>query len=193
MSGSLPIIIAAATAGASTSASTTATATIDRAPRSNAITLAVPSLDGARGAQVGYERWLQGPRLGLTVSVQLREAAVGDYTGIRAGVGGELRWYWRARSFLHAQPTGSMIGWFIGGRVDVAVDTTHDDSSDRWLGTSLEIGTSALVGYRFAPWRGLEITPSAGLNWRYDVDLSGRLPGWSRTGIAGGLSVGWMF
>ena len=159
----------------------------------NAITIAIPSLDGGRGAQIGYERWLPEERVSLGISAQVRQAATGDYTGVRAGVGGELRLYWRARSFLHAQPTGSMIGWFVGGRVDVALDGTRDDATDRWLSTTLEIGTSALIGYRFAPWRGLEITPSAGLTWRRDIDLSGRLPGWSRAGIAGGISAGWMF
>jgi hypothetical protein len=188
MSGALPIIIAAATAG---SASTTAT--LERAPLRNAITIAVPSLDGATGAQVGYERWIPAAQISITVSAQLRESAVGDYTGIRAGVGAEIRWYFRARSFLHAQPTGSMIGWFTGGRIDVAIDGTKDLKTDRWIGTTLGIGTSALVGYRFAPWRGLEITPTTGLTWRRDIDLSGRLPGWNRGGIAGGLNLGWMF
>jgi hypothetical protein len=183
VSGALPIILAAAASSVPHPA----------APLENAITIAIPSLDGGRGIQVGYERWLPAHRISLTASAQLREAAVGDYTGVRAGLGGELRWYWRARSFLHAQPTGSMIGWFVSGRVDVDLDGTHDTTSERWIGTTLEVGTSALVGYRFAPWRGLEITPSAGLTWRHDIDLTGRLPGWSRGGIAGGLSAGWMF
>ncbi len=182
MSGALPLIIAAATAGVP-----------EPDIAMNALTVAVPSLDGARGIQVGYERWLPRPQISITASVQLREAAVGDYTGIRAGVGGEVRWYFRQKSFLHAQPTGSMVGWWTGGRLDVAVDGTHDLMSDRWLGTTVEIGTSALVGYRFSPWRGLEITPCAGVTWRHDIDLSGRLPGWSRAGFAGGLSAGWMF
>jgi hypothetical protein len=159
----------------------------------NAITIAVPSLDGARGVQVSYERWLPDRRVSLGASVQLREAATGDYTGIRAGAGAEVRWYWRARSFLHAQPTGSMIGWWLGARVDVDIDGTHDVTTGRWIGTTLEVGGSALAGYRFAPWRGLEITPYAGLMWRRDIDLTGRLPGWSRPGIGGGLSIGWLF
>ena len=159
----------------------------------NAISLAVPSLDGARGVQVAYERWLPERRISLAASVQLREAARGDYIGMRAGVGGELRWYWRATSFLGPQPDGSMIGWFVGGRVDIDLDGTHDLATDRWISTTLELGASALIGYRFAPWRGLEITPYGGLTWRRDVDLSGRLPSWARGGIAGGLTMGWLF
>ena len=66
-------------------------------------------------------------------------------------------------------------------------------ATDRWIHTTLEIGASALIGYRFAPWRGLELTPYGGLTWRRDVDLTGRLPSWSRAGVAGGLTLGWLF
>jgi hypothetical protein len=159
----------------------------------NAITIAVPSLDGGRGVQVAYERWFRHRRISLSASMQLREAARGDYIGMRAGVGGELRWYWRATSFLGPHPDGSMIGWFLGARFDVNLDGTHDLLADRWLSSTLQFGASALIGYRFAPWRGLELTPYGGLTWRRDIDLSGRLPSWSRAGIGGGLTLGWLF
>jgi hypothetical protein len=160
---------------------------------SNTISVGVPSLDGARGLQAGYERWLPDRRLGLGASVQLHESAIGDYTGIRAGVGAEVRWYWRARSFLRAQPEGSMIGWFTGGRFDIASAWTHDVPDHRWLDTGLSLGVTAEVGYRLAPWRALVITPTTGLTLRRDSDVSGRLPTWTRGGIAFGLEVGWMF
>ncbi|MBL9015375.1 MAG: hypothetical protein JNL83_14420 [Myxococcales bacterium] len=159
----------------------------------HAITVAVPSLDGLRGAQIAYERWFPAHRISLSASVQLRQAARGDYIGMRAGGGGELRWFWRATSFLGPHPDGSMIGWFLAARIDVNVDGTHDLISDRWISTTLEVGTSALIGYRLAPWRGLELTPYGGLTWRRDVDLSGRLPSWSRGAIAGGVTIGWLF
>ena len=106
-------------------------------------------------------------------------------------VGGEVRWYFRQKSFLHAQPTGSMVGWWTGGRLDVAVDGTQDEMTDRWIGTTVEIGTSALVGYRFAPWRGLEISPS--LNGGVRHEFAKRLPGWTRPMGGIGLTVGWLF
>lgn len=181
MSGALPLIVAAASAGLPA----------EPEPLRNDVSIALPSLDGLRGIQVAYERLLP-KQLGLSASIQIRQAAVGDYGGTRAGLGGELRRYFgRSRFGTHAP--GSMVGWYLGARVDVAIDTTTDTMTDRSLGTTLEIGTSSSVGYRLAPWRGLEITPSVGLTYRLDVDLSGRLPPWSRPGIAGGLAVGWLF
>lgn len=184
MSGVLPLIVAAASAGEPPAP----------AVPLNDVSIALPSLDGLRGVAVGYERFLPARRLGLGASVQLREAAVGDYTGVRAGVGAEVRWYFRtADPWLSIQPRGAMAGWFVGGRLDVAIDGTRDAVADRWLGTMLGIGATGLVGYRIAPWRGLEITPSLGLAWRHEIDVSGRLPSWSRGSVAAGLSVGWMF
>ena len=118
--------------------------------RSNAVFVGLPSLDGARGLQAGYERWVPEYRLGLGASAQLHESAIGDYTGVRAGIGVEVRWYWRARSFLHAQPDGSMIGWFTGGRFDIAGAWTHDIPDHRWLGSGVSFGLTGEVGYRFA-------------------------------------------
>jgi hypothetical protein len=159
----------------------------------NAVFVGLPSLDGARGLQAGYERWVPDHRLGLGASVQLHESAIGDYTGVRAGIGAEVRWYWRARSFLHAQPDGSMIGWFTGGRFDIAGAWTHDIPDHRWLGSGMSFGLTGEVGYRLAPWRALIITPTTGITLRRDIDVSGRLPAWTRGGIAFGLEVGWMF
>ena len=45
----------------------------------------------------------------------------------------------------------------------------------------------------FPSWRRLTITPSAGLELQRDIDLSGRLAGVWRPGIAFGLDVGWLF
>ena len=87
----------------------------------------------------------------------------------------ELRWYWRADAWLSTQPAHSMVGWFVGGRLGVAFDATHDRADHRWLGNAAELQGTALIGYRIAPWRGLEITPSIGLGVRRDIDLSGRL------------------
>ena len=183
MSGMLGIVTAAAAA---------ASATPDPIAY-NDVSLAVPALDGGRGIQAAVERWLPTQRVSVAGSVELREAAVGDYTGIRVGVGAEVRWYWRADGWLSRQPKGSMVGWFVGGRLGIALDATHDRADARWLGTALELQGTWLLGYRIAPWRGLEITPSAGLGIREDFDLSGRLGHVQRYTLAVGLAVGWMF
>lgn len=159
----------------------------------NDVSVALPSLDGLRGLQVQYERFVPARRLGLAVSGQFRETAIGDYTSLRLGVGAEARIYWRPDAWLSRQPAGSMVGWFVGARVDAVIERTHDDVSDRSLGSTLELGFAARVGYRIAPWRDLEITPSLALTQRVDLPLSGRLPPWTRTGVAGGLSLGWLY
>lgn len=162
------------------------------APALHDISIGLPALDGLRGLQVQYERWLPRPRLGLAVSAQFREAATGDYTSLVGGIGAEVRWYWRADAWLSKQPAGSMVGWFLGGRVDVVLEHTHDDLDDRGIGSTLELGVTTRVGYRIAPWRGLEITPSLGPTGRIDFALSSRTPIWTRLGIGVGLSLGWM-
>jgi len=162
-------------------------------PLYNAISIAVPTVDGFRGIGVGYERWMPGRELSISVSAHGRESASGDYTGVTGGVGAELRWYWRSdrKAWLSRQPAGSMAGWFAAARVDVAIAATHDRVSDDWLGTAVELGGTVSLGYRIAPWRGLEITPSFGLGRRRE--FAPGLPDWSRGTLSLGLTAGWMF
>lgn len=181
----LPLVVAAIVGGSSTP-------TVEE-PHLNDLSVALPSLDGLRGVQVQYERFVPERRLGLAVSAQFRETATGDYTSLRFGVGAEWRIYWRADAWLSRQPAGSMVGWFVGGRVDALVERTHNDTDNRSIGSTLELGVSARIGYRIAPWRDLEITPSLALTERVDIALSGRVPAWTRAGIAGGLSIGWLY
>lgn len=159
----------------------------------HAVSFSLPALDGLRGVQVQYEQFYPSHRMSLAVSAQYRETAIGDYTSQRAGIGFEWRWYWRADAWLSNQPKGSMVGWFLGARADMLIERTHDDYDDRQLGSILEMGLAARIGYRIAPWRDLEITPSFSITEVVDVSLSGRVPAWQRSGIGLGLTVGWMF
>ncbi|HEY4177825.1 MAG TPA: hypothetical protein VGM90_13355 [Kofleriaceae bacterium] len=159
----------------------------------HAVSFSMPAFDGLRGVQVQYEQFSPARRMSLAVSAQFRETAIGDYTSERGGIGFEWRWYWRADAWLSNQQKGSMVGWFLGGRADVLVERTHDDYDDRQLGSTLEMGLAARIGYRIAPWRDLEITPSLSITEVVDVSLSGRVPAWQRSGIGAGLTVGWMF
>src|SRR5256885_759130 len=90
-------------------------------PLEQAISLSIPSTDGARGAQVTYERWLPDTGWSVAVSGELRESAIGDYTGLRAGAGLAIRHYWRRDAWLSTVPAGNMVGWFYGGGGYVAV------------------------------------------------------------------------
>lgn len=185
MSDVLGVIIAAATSTAGVSATAE--------PDLNAISISVPAIDGLRGLGASYERWLPARRISIAAIGQLRQTATGDYGALGVGAGAELRWYWRADGWLSKLPAGSMVGWFVGARLELAVGATHDRVDDRWLGESLALGTSGLVGYRIAPWRHAEITPSVGLGVRRQWDLSGRLPSYSRGTVLAGLTVGWLF
>ena len=159
------------------------------------IEVALPSLDTGRGIDAGYERWLPDRRWSFELRGELRESAAGDYTGLRFGAGVEGRWFWRAPrgAWLSVLPPNSMAGWFLGAGTYVAADVTHDDVDHRWLGSALQLGVVGRIGYRIVPWRQLAITPSTGLELQRDIDLSGRLAGATRGGLAYGLDVGWLF
>jgi hypothetical protein len=191
MSGPLALAIAAASSAAP---SVTATAPDDG--YTHAISVALPSIDTGRGIAANYELWMPERRkLSLVISAELRESATGDYTGIRIGGGVEARWYWRGdrAAWLSRLPAGNMVGWFLGAGTYLATDFTHDGADKRWLGTALQLGIAGRVGYRIAPWRQLAITPSTGLEAHRDLDLGGRLPGFTRGGLSFGLDVGWLF
>jgi len=195
MSGPLALAFAtAASAAPSVTATPPATATA-ASTYEHAISIAIPALDTGRGLAGSYEHWLPERKLSIVGSAEVRESATGDYTGLRVGVGAELRWYWRAdrAAWLSTLPAGNMAGWFLGGGAYVAGDATHDDVDKKWLGSALQLGTVARVGYRIVPWRQLAITPSTGLEVHRDFDVSGRLPGMTRGGLAVGLDVGWLF
>jgi hypothetical protein len=156
-----------------------------------AISVALPSLDTGRGIQAGYERWLPEHRLSLDAYAELRESAAGDYTGLRTGVGARARWFWRADAWLSRLPSGNMVGWFVGGGAALAGDFTHDDTDHRWLGSALQLGLDAEIGYRIAPWREMIITPWTGFEIHRDFQT--RIPDWTRGGAIVGLDAGWLF
>jgi hypothetical protein len=181
--------------GAATAADVSASAPPLALPFDQSIEVAVPSLDTGRGLVAGYERWLPDRRWSYELRGEFRESAAGDYTGLRAGIGVEARWFWRAPrgAWLSVLPPNNMAGWFLAAGSYVAADFTHDDEDHRWLGSALQLGVVGRIGYRIVPWRQLAITPSAGLELQRDIDLSGRLAGATRGGLAYGLDVGWLF
>ena len=67
----------------------------------------------------------------------------------------------------------------------------HDDVDAHWLPTTIETDAKLLLGYRFVPWRNLEVTPWLETGVRHEV--APRTPDWTRPLAGLGLSVGWMF
>ena len=160
-------------------------------PLEHALWVAVPAADSARGAAIGYEHWFPCYRLSASISGAVRQTASGDYDGVAAGGGAELRFYPRAHSRFSRQPVGSMVGWFAGARLDLGHHWTS--SEGRSLGEAVVAGANVQVGYRIQPWRRLEITPSIGHGVRIEHDLSGRLAPWVKHGHTIGLTVGLLF
>ena len=100
-----------------------------------------------------------------------------------------MRYWLRRRAIWTRRPRGSAIGWYVAARVDVEHTSLRDGMDD--LGAMDTWATAALVGYRFAPWRGLEVRPYTGIAWRREWDPDGRLPPWSRGGLVLGFALGW--
>jgi hypothetical protein len=150
-----------------------------------AVSLPVYSVQQAQGIAVEYERFhlLPAP-WSVAVGVDVRDAADGDYGSTAVSVSGEARYWFRRRA---------MTGWFLGAGLALTHSTITDRVDDRRVGETLAVGIAAQAGYRFVPWRTLEITPSLGIERRREFDLDGRLPAWSHGSITTGLTIGWMF
>ncbi len=191
----LALIAAAAGGGSAAAQPAAAPAAVDAvaapaAPRWD-IALALPGLE-ARALAVDVERDLPAQRLSVVGGLALRAAARGDFTSSTVTVAVEARRWLKRRAIWTRQPRGAMVGWYLGARLDGSEVRLRDEVMDT-ASDQLVIAVSGLVGYRIAPWRGLEVTPSLGLSWRAEIDLEGRLPVARRGGITFGCNAGWMF
>jgi len=193
MSGELALIAAAAAAAAPPAETITTAAPAAEQLDVYALSLGIPSTDGWRGGQLTLERYFADYRIAVGAAAELRESAAGDYTGMRIGSALQVRRFGQEKPYLSVLPRGSMAGWFVGAAVHVDTNVMHDDVDSRWLASTLQLGVSAEVGYRIAPWRKLIITPTFGAEAHHDFDLTGRLPGWNKYGLTGGLELGWLF
>ncbi|MCB9561583.1 MAG: hypothetical protein H6708_14345 [Kofleriaceae bacterium] len=153
--------------------------------------LALPSLTYG-GLAVDVERDLPARGFSLVGGAVIRAAATGDYGSTTLGASAEIRRWFKRRAIWTHQPRGAMIGWYLGGRLDVATMRLTDDAGAR-VGGQVTIAASVLGGYRLAPWRGLTVTPTLGLSHRVELDPDGRLPAWHRGAITFGVDLGWLF
>jgi hypothetical protein len=144
----------------------------------------------AHGLSVELERDLPRYRISAVGALALRSTAGGDYDSSTIGVGAEVRYWFRRGAIWTRRPAGSPVGWYAALRLDTS-HTSVTDASDAEIGAQHTVGLAALGGYRFAPWRGLEVRPFAGFTIRHDRDHHGKLAGWTRPGFAYGLAVGW--
>ena len=184
---------AAGGAGPSGGGTSAGAATVERAAARDqpgrGVALSLLSLH-ARGLDAEGELRLS-QRYSVAAALGVRSAAAADYSSLTVSAAGEVRRWLRRRavwSSLHG-----MVGWYLAGRLDLARTSEHNDTDDRDLGAHLAVAGSFLVGYRFAPWRGLTITPSTGLSLRTEFDLKGRLAPWTQAGLLFSLTAGWLF
>lgn len=159
------------------------------APR-HAAWVAIPSIDGHAGVEVGVERGVA-PRAGVVVAANVRQTAAADFDAVRVGVAAEYRRYWRGRGRWNAVAGLERTGWFWGARADLGMSRLS--MGERHVGSVLVAGARAEMGYRLTPWRGLVVTAIAGVGGAVERDAAGRLPAEGKPVLGLGLDVGWMF
>jgi hypothetical protein len=163
------------------------------ARRDRVVSLAVPALQGFGGLAVQGEQLLGARRISVVAGIGVRSAAGGDFSSRTVALSGEARYWFTGRALWTRLPQRSMVGWFAGGRLDLAWTGIHDDYDDRALSSNVGVAITATGGYRVALKRRLELTPSMGLGVTTETDPSGRLPAFNRGTLRFGLTLGWMF
>lgn len=142
-----------------------------------------------RGLILDVERDLPERGISVDAGIVLRASATGDYSSRTAGIGGEVRYWFKRDAVWTSRPRGSAIGWYAGGRLDLSRTSLAMDGMS--LGSERQLGISALGGYRFAPWRGLEIRPYTGIAIAREWNAGDRLAPWTRRGLVLGFAAGW--
>jgi hypothetical protein len=157
-------------------------------PMRNTVSLGVPALF-ERGLAVEGERDMPEWRVSIAAALAMRASAGGDYGSFGAALGAEGRYWILRRAIWSARPRGDAIGWYVGARIDLAHTRVTMDGER--IGAERQLALGLVTGYRFAPWRGLEVRPYTGIAWRREWDPDGRLPPWSRGGLVLGFALGW--
>lgn len=134
------------------------------------------------GEQQVLRRW------SLSGFAGLRSSASGDFRSTTASLGAELRWWmlgWTAGSPLRE----SIAGGYLGAGLELSTLWLRDEPAGRTVGSTTSVAVTAQVGYRFAPWSRIAITPSVGLAIGRDVtgDLPDRFTVRPRWGLTAGV------
>jgi hypothetical protein len=164
-----------------------------RTPNS-ALSVHVLGLPSA-GLTAQYERLALRESISVAGLLGVRASAAGDYSSRAFAAGLELRHWFTGRAFRSSLGR-TVIGPYVGARIAVLRTTTNQRASaamsERTVGSSMTVTESIDFGYRFALWRRLEITPSAGLAVRTDLDTHAGLPASTQGSFTVGLTVGWL-
>lgn len=160
--------------------------------RTQSVSTGVYALQGLAGLQGQYERQFR-PRWSWIAGGGLRFNARGDYGSSTLAAGGEARFWLRGKALWSRAPQRSIIGWYVGGRLDLAWTRTVDEVDDRTIGNDLSVAITGTLGYRLLVRNRVEMTSMFGLGVTEEVDLRGRLPAYARPTIRFGFTVGYMF
>lgn len=150
-------------------------ATAHAEPARNTISI-LPRAFLSTGIAVEGERTIPARKLSVAIAINARSTAGGDYDSATLGLGGELRWWFRRH-------------WYAAARVDV--DRTSLSMDGASLGAMRTLSFGVRAGFRWNPWRALEVRPFVGIAVR--TDAGGGLPAWRRGGFDYGLALGWSF
>ena len=166
---------------------------VAESPSHNAVSLPLLSTKGAAGIGIQYERFALPDRWSVAGAVGVRSNAGGDYDSFGLGVGFEARYWLKGRTLWASLPSRSMVGWYLGARIDTGWTRIVDEVRDTTVGSSLVVAETALIGYRFVIRERVEVSPALGMTVRTELDLRGRLPAWTHGGMAVAITVGWMY
>lgn len=187
------VLCVAAPAATPPAAAQPATVLAQPARRDQSISVGLWSLQGLAGAHAQYERLTAARRWSWIAGGGLRFNAGGDYGSSTLAAGGELRYWFKGTTLWATTAPRSMVGIYLGGRVDLAWTHTRDTYSGRAIGDNLAIAATLTCGYRFLIRQRVELTPMVGLGTTREIDLRGRLPSWRRGTARVGMTVGYMF
>jgi hypothetical protein len=137
-----------------------------------------------RGVSIGYER-LVIPRFSVVALVGARATALGDYSSTTLTVGGEVRWWLRAR------PGRQLRSLYLAAHVSAGRTRLVDNTIDASVGSTIELTERVDVGWRFAVWRRLSLTPTLGVGGHEDYDGRGHMAPFYMPTAMLGLELGW--
>jgi hypothetical protein len=145
--------------------------------------VSVPLLGLDRASVVIQGEHYLTPRVTVLTSLGGRWPDAGDYDA-RALVGGlGARWFF----FPYHRGGGA----FFAARLDLTRRWLIDDVDNHSLGHTYALSGSLLAGWRLILWRHLELTPELGAVT--SREWTSVLPSRTQTGLAVGITLGWLF
>jgi hypothetical protein len=166
-------------------------ASADQAGPRNTVSLH-PLSFAAHGVALQYERYVAPRRFSLVLGAGLRSSSRQDYESWVTTVGIEPRW-WLAQGDRRSRlGRDAMVGPYLSLRSDVSFLSMSDTTREKWVGGNIGLSVVGAFGWRFTIGR-VELTPSLGLGWRSDFDVTERLAPWSRPLLRFDWTAGWMF